>query len=823
MTNYRESMSQTLEYMAIVRERKILERELTDTELKRREEIAKELPDSDFKSRYGEKWMEVKMATATKMAKKESVEQERDDLIEAGGLSPAMISKLKKAYSGLKKVDPTSPAGKKMTQMMDKMNKEQLVALVKADINFISLLAVNRLIRMGMNAAQIRKLKEEQKEFTEMLERWELEEGKPGLWDNIHKKRKEGRPMRKKGEKGAPTDQDFKDSQEEVAVDEKKDSYELYHKDFTSAMKHAYAHAKRMYGISIDPKEIDDKVATGPRKPGTGKTNKYRLKGDKGAIQVQVYNKGGSKPYELNMYKEEVDLDEGSMKNKLIKTADLLQKMIKPGDPDRQDYAAVRDHIEANNMKVVKQIVMKMDTVPKERIAVAMAKGLGKAEAEKILGIKLNMGEEVEVDEQLAKIKGNTPADGGRRAATQDDIDRAEKKGDKKLVKKLKEISPNKQKSDVIVMKKGPTMKSVVGASAVKKAEKEGFKIQYALLKTGQKVTDPRGIMKAIKSADKLGIGEEVELDEEVSVKDFDALKKGDTVTVEYKSAMSSGKGTFAVTAKNKVAKGKVEKVTLKSTKNPGGVKYFLYKRNNKVGFAQGDMGASVVSFKKEEVELDEKVISLAKGMGKEVVNDGGEIKLMKGGKVISSGDYDRGAGVFFMNVKGKKGQVSFKEPKDILGIKEAWEIGTDEYRKYLETLTPMEGARRDAYRDMKKSGELDRKDDEDDVRATKDDRKAANKNILQQLKKTIDTKGKSDIEFLDKKKNKVPYKVAVEVIKKYMGMRRSTDKLKFQQKVAKSYKDMLAALKENYELPKTHKETILDRIDTKIQERKNG
>ena len=109
--------------------------------------------------------MEVKMATATKMAKKESVEQERDDLIEAGGLSPAMISKLKKAYSGLKKVDPTSPAGKKMTQMMDKMNKEQLQALVKADIKFISLLAVNRLIRMGMNAAQIRKLKEGQEEF----------------------------------------------------------------------------------------------------------------------------------------------------------------------------------------------------------------------------------------------------------------------------------------------------------------------------------------------------------------------------------------------------------------------------------------------------------------------------------------------------------------------------------------------------------------------------------------------------------------------------------------------------------------------------------
>ena len=34
-------------------------------------------------------------------------------------------------------------------------------------------------------------------------------------------------------------------------------------------------------------------------------------------------------------------------------------------------------------------------SVPKEKIAVALAKGLGKAEAEKILGVKLNMSEEV--------------------------------------------------------------------------------------------------------------------------------------------------------------------------------------------------------------------------------------------------------------------------------------------------------------------------------------------------------------------------------------------------------------------------------------------
>ena len=95
---------------------------------------------------------------------------------------------------------------------------------------------------------------------------------------------------------------------ESVELDEAK--YDLYHKDFSSAMQHAYAMAKKLHGITIDPKEIDDKVATGPSKPSSGKTNKYRLKGDKGAIQVQVYNKGGSKPFELNMYKEEVELDE---------------------------------------------------------------------------------------------------------------------------------------------------------------------------------------------------------------------------------------------------------------------------------------------------------------------------------------------------------------------------------------------------------------------------------------------------------------------------------------------------------------------------------
>ena len=68
---------------------------------------------------------------------------------------------------------------------------------------------------------------------------------------------------------------------EEVELDEAKSStgYELYHNSFANAMSHAYTMAKKIHRVDIDRNEIDDKVATGPRKPSVGKTNKYRLKG----------------------------------------------------------------------------------------------------------------------------------------------------------------------------------------------------------------------------------------------------------------------------------------------------------------------------------------------------------------------------------------------------------------------------------------------------------------------------------------------------------------------------------------------------------------
>ncbi len=66
----------------------------------------------------------------------------------------------------------------------------------------------------------------------------------------------------------------------------------------------------------------------------------------------------------------------------------------------------------------------------------------------------------------------------------------------------------------------------------------------------------------------------EMGITEEVSTKEFDALKKGDTVTIEFKSPMSTGKSTFKVTAKNVVGKARIEKVTLKNVKRPNTVKF---------------------------------------------------------------------------------------------------------------------------------------------------------------------------------------------------------------------------------------------------------
>jgi len=99
--------------------------------------------------------------------------------------------------------------------------------------------------------------------------------------------------------------------EESVELDEAKSSsgYDLYHKDFSGAMQHAYAFAKKK-GFTVDKNDIDRKVAIGPKKPSSGKTNSYILKTNKKQnVHIQVANLD-NKRYELNMYIESVELEE---------------------------------------------------------------------------------------------------------------------------------------------------------------------------------------------------------------------------------------------------------------------------------------------------------------------------------------------------------------------------------------------------------------------------------------------------------------------------------------------------------------------------------
>lgn len=77
--------------------------------------------------------------------------------------------------------------------------------------------------------------------------------------------------------------------------------YEIYHKTFSGAMQHAYKFAKSK-GYIVDPNEIDQKVASGPSKPSSGKTNRYILgTNKKQKVNIQVANLD-NKRYELNIY-----------------------------------------------------------------------------------------------------------------------------------------------------------------------------------------------------------------------------------------------------------------------------------------------------------------------------------------------------------------------------------------------------------------------------------------------------------------------------------------------------------------------------------------
>ena len=99
-------------------------------------------------------------------------------------------------------------------------------------------------------------------------------------------------------------------------------------------------------------------------------------------------------------------------------------------------------------------------------------------------------------------------------------------------------------------------------------------------------------------------------------------------------------------------------------------------------------------------------------------------------------------------------------------------------YEKYTGVVNPFTEGRRSAYAS----------DDEDE--------EGANKNIVMQLRKSLNLRGRYDVTFDDGKKVKVKEPIARAAIEKHMTFRTSRDKLAFQNKIGKSYRDLLNAIK---------------------------
>ena len=105
-----------------------------------------------------------------------------------------------------------------------------------------------------------------------------------------------------------------------------------------------------------------------------------------------------------------------------------------------------------------------------------------------------------------------------------------------------------------------------------------------------------------------------------------------------------------------------------------------------------------------------------------------------------------------------------------------------------------LESAKRDAFRAMGKQG----KDaaDEDEYKATADDRKAADKNIIVQLRRVADLPKGGVIEFKNGKKVNLKPNLAKAVLTKYNSIKRNDQKLKFSNMAAKSPQDLQKAMK---------------------------
>ena len=445
-------------------------------------------------------------------------------------------------------------------------------------------------------------------------------------------------------------------------------------------MQHAYAHAKKKLGITIDNDEIDDKVASGPRKPSKGKTNSYRLKGDKGAVQIQVYNMGSR--FELNMYKESID-EAMNNTHALIDTAD--GNKVKAMASSEQGVKQSKASAERPPMSVKNKNTLKIVTLTKPQSQKA---------SEKLIGYSLSKG--------MDKFPTNTSATQGKRME--------EVEIDEGKTKPVSQMTPKEKAADAARRKEYKSFQKSKRGEEVEideKAPKIGVDRLKQQRDKDKSHADAMG--RHVKSGRKKSVKEEVELDEvskEGTMRVIDLARQNNPEVRKQLNVANAGNKGYQV---QRMTKGKFV--------NQG-------KPYTKLKDAQKVQQGGQHSMQFETIDESVKLGGMPAGISKERIKADRDVYAQ------------------------------------VLGIKEA--------------LDPADF----------------------DISATSKDKDNATKNIILQLRKVISLNGKNPVEFSSGKKEKVHPNVAAAALTKFEKLRRTDQKDEFQQKIAKSYKDLLNAVK---------------------------
>lgn len=160
------------------------------------------------------------------------------------------------------------------------------------------------------------KEKDDEDDSGEMDEGMKPDHLKPGWMlrkdPELAKKLKDKQNLAKKRQQSYGDQKAGVSVKEEAEQMDEASKYQIYHPSYTSAVQHAVSQVEKQ-GFKIDMDDYERKVAFGPRKPSSGKTNSFSItlmdkngKISKKQLQMQVYGMEGGK-YELNMYTEEVE------------------------------------------------------------------------------------------------------------------------------------------------------------------------------------------------------------------------------------------------------------------------------------------------------------------------------------------------------------------------------------------------------------------------------------------------------------------------------------------------------------------------------------